>query len=143
MKPFFSMVIPFYNSERTLEKCLKCIFNSNFKSFEVIAVSDNSNQESIDIAKKFKTKIIYSRKNKGTAYSRNIGAKNAKSKFIVFIDSDVIINKNHLTRLKKYILKFKNEVAFQGIYDHNVNYKNSVTQYLQSYQCLFVLLQLG
>ena len=134
----FSIVIPFYNSKKTIKKCLDGIFKSTFKSFEVIAVSDNSDQESIDIVKKFKTKLIYLKKNRGTAFARNIGAKNSKGKFIIFIDSDIVIKSNHLLEVKKNLEKFPLEVAFQGIYNHKINYKNSIVSYLQLYQCYYI-----
>ena len=56
--PNISVIIPFYNSEISLEHCLNAVYKSNYKNFEVIAVSDNSKDKSDEIAKKFPCKIV-------------------------------------------------------------------------------------
>ena len=53
-----SIIIPVYNSSLTLKECLNAIFNSNFKNFEVIVVSDKSPDDSVNIAKKYSAKIL-------------------------------------------------------------------------------------
>jgi glycosyltransferase involved in cell wall biosynthesis len=134
---FFSIIIPFYNSRNVIKKCLSSIFKSRYKDFEVISVSDNSDKETINIVRKFNTKLILINKNKGTAYARNLGAKHARGKYIIFVDSDIMIKKNHLSIIKKNILKYPSEVAFQGIYDSKINYKSIVVTYLQLYLCYY------
>lgn len=134
---FFSIVIPFYNSKKTIEKSLGSIFKSTFKDFEVISVSDNSDKETIDIVKKFNTQLIELNSNNGTAHARNIGAKYAKGKYIIFMDSDIIINKRHLSIIKKKILKYPSEVAFQAIYNSKTVYKSIIVTYLQLYLCYY------
>jgi glycosyltransferase involved in cell wall biosynthesis len=132
-----SVIVPFYNSQETIYDCLKSIFKSKYKKFEVIAVSDGSNDKSVNIVKKFPCKLIKSTKNHGSGYARNIGAKNSKGEILVFIDSDVIIRENALKIINNFYLKEHNLVA-QGIYDHKINYKKIATQYLQSYQCYYI-----
>jgi glycosyltransferase involved in cell wall biosynthesis len=134
---FFSIIIPFYNSRNVIKKCLSSIFKSRYKDFEVISVSDNSDKETINIVRKFNTKLILINKNKGTAYARNLGAEHARGKYIIFVDSDIMIKKNHLSIIKKNILKYPSEVAFQGIYDSKINYKSIVVTYLQLYLCYY------
>jgi len=137
MKYNISVIIPFYNSARTLGKCLSSVFNSNFKNYEVIVVSDDSKDESVNIAKKYSCKIIKLKKNSGSAVARNIGAKKAKGDILVFLDSDVIIKKNALTIINQ---KFKDKKInlLQGIYSHKPNYKKFTTQFLQSYLCYYL-----
>ena len=53
-----SIIIPVYNSSSTIKECLGAIYNSNFKNFETIIVSDNSKDDTIKIAKNFDCKII-------------------------------------------------------------------------------------
>ena len=71
------------------------------------------------------------KRNFGSGFTRNQGAKVAKSKILVFIDSDVVIKKNALKIINKFFKNKKNYIA-QGIYDHNIKYKKISTQYLQS-----------
>ena len=132
-----SIVIPVYNASLTLKECLNSVFNSNYKNFEVIIVSDNSSDNSVEIAKQFKCKIIELPKNMGPAFARNKGAEIAESDVLLFVDSDVIIKKDALNYLNN---KFSdNEVdAIQGIYSHEPIYKNMATQYQQSYTSYYI-----
>ena len=107
--PNISVIIPFYNSETSLEHCLSAVYKSNYKNFEVIAVSDNSLDRSDEIAKKFPCKIVKLKKNYGSGYSRNIGSRLAKGNILVFLYSDVIIKKNSLTIIQNYFKVYKRD----------------------------------
>ncbi|WP_415285766.1 glycosyltransferase family A protein [Candidatus Pelagibacter sp. Uisw_104] len=98
MKYKLSIIIPFFFSDNedidskryfsllAFEKCLKAVFKSQYKKFEVIAVSDGSSNDLVEIAKKYPCKIIKIQKNSGAAFSRNVGAKKAKGQILVFLD---------------------------------------------------------
>lgn len=86
-KPLVSIVIPTYNSEKTLAKCLEGIKNQSYKNIEVIIVDGLSTDTTIQIAKNYEIKIIQRPCNKPEA--RNIGIVNAKGIFILFLDSDM------------------------------------------------------
>jgi len=132
-----SIIIPVYNSSLTLKECLDSIFESNFKNIEVIVVSDYSSDNSVEIAKKYNCKIIELNGNKGPAFARNKGAESAEGDILLFLDSDVIINKDSLDLVSK---KFDSQDvnAIQGIYSHEPNYKYIATQFYQSYLCYYV-----
>ena len=127
-----SIVIPVYNSSLTLKECLDAIFNSSFKNFEVIVVSDNSSDNSVSIAKQHQCRIIELPENKGPAFARNEGAKISKGEILFFVDSDVIIKKDALNYLSEKFLQ-KEIDAIQGIYSHEPTYKSIITQYQMSY----------
>jgi len=132
-----SIIIPVYNSSLTLNECLNSIFSSIYKNYEVIVVSDNSKDNSVDLAKKYQTKIIELTENKGPAVARNKGAEISQGDILLFLDSDVIIKRDSLDLI---IDKFeKSEInAIQGIYSHEPNYKYLATQFYQSYLCYYV-----
>ena len=132
-----SIIIPVHNSSLTLDECLNSIFNSSYKNYEVIVVSDKSTDNSVDIAKKYKTKVIELSQNRGPAAARNKGSEEAQGEILLFLDSDVIINKDSLNLI---IDKFQiDEInAIQGIYSHQPNYKCVATQFYQSYLCYYV-----
>lgn len=100
---FKSIIIPNYNSESTISSCLNSIFSQNQKKLEVIVVDDNSTDKSLEIIRKFRTKIIRNKENSGPAYSRNVGAKEAKGDILIFMDSDVIMPKNFFESIDKNI----------------------------------------
>ena len=132
-----SIIIPVYNSSLTLKECLEAIFNSNFKNFEVIVISDNSTDNSVGIAKQYQCKIIELPENKGPAFARNEGAKISEGDILLFVDSDVIIKKDALNYLSEKFLQ--NEIdAIQGIYSHEPTYKSIITQYQMSYNCYYI-----
>lgn len=145
-----SIIIPFFyqnnnNSNNnynfsllSFEKCLSAVFKSKYKNYEVIAVSDGSNNDSIKIANKYSCKIIKLKKNSGSAYARNKGAKFAKGKILVFLDSDVEIKRDALNVINRYFNLKNNQGIVQGIYSHKPNYKNPTTQYLHSYHCYYL-----
>ena len=132
-----SIVIPVYNASLTLKECLDSIFESSYKNFEVIVVSDHSSDDSVEIAKKYKCKIIELDENKGPAFARNKGAEKSEGDILLFLDSDVIINNNSLNLISE---KFLSEEinAIQGTYSHEPNYKYISTQFYQSYLCYYV-----
>ena len=132
-----SIIIPVYNSSKTLDECLNSIFKSNIKDFEVIVVSGNSTDNSIEISKKYNTKIIELSENKGPAFARNKGSEIAQGEILLFLDSDVMIEKDSLNII---IDKFSSSEidAIQGIYSHEPNYKYLATQFYQSYLCYYV-----
>ena len=91
-----SIVIPIYNVEKYLRKCLDSVYSLNLDNKEVILVNDGSTDTSINILNEFKNKYpnktkIISQKNQGLSEARNIGIKNSNGKYILFIDSDDFI----------------------------------------------------
>lgn len=86
---YFKIIIPNWNNEKWLDKCLSSVFNQTFKDFEVIVIDDCSTDNSVQIIKKYPVKII---KNKYRVYNggaRNLGIrKNIPSKYTFFLDSD-------------------------------------------------------
>ena len=128
----------YYFSLLSFDKCLSAVFKSKYKNFEVIAVSDGSNDHSIEIANKYSCKIIKLKKNSGPAYARNKGASLAKGKILVFVDSDIEIKDDALNIINKYFNLKNNQGIVQGIYSHKPNYENPTTQYLNSYHCYYL-----
>ena len=131
-----SVIIPFYNSCKTLKECLESVFNNKFDDFEVIAVSDRSTDNSVDIAKDYNCKIIELKENKGPAFARNAGANSALGDILLFLDSDCMVKNDALINIDK-IFKNKEINVIQGVYSHKPNYKSISTQYQQSFYCYF------
>ncbi len=94
-----SIIVPVHNSKKTIDQCLKHIFDSYYKNFEVIVVDDCSTDSTIEKVKKYNCKIIRLKKNKGVANARNIGAENSKSKFLVFVDSDILVYEDTFSKM--------------------------------------------
>ena len=87
-----SVIVPVYNVEKYLKKCLNSLINQTLNDIEIICVDDGSTDSSIEILKEFELKddriIVISQKNEGAATSRNKGINLAKGEYISFVDSD-------------------------------------------------------
>lgn len=93
-----SVIIPIYNGEKFIEKCLNSILNQTLKDIEVIVVNDGSTDNSYEIINKIVDNrlILISKKNEGVSSARNQALKIAKGKYILCIDSDDWIETNYL-----------------------------------------------
>lgn len=90
--PKISIIVPVYNAEKYLERCIKSLANQTIKDIEIILVDDGSKDSSLDIcnnyAKKDKRIKVISQKNAGPSVARNNALKLATGEFIGFVDSD-------------------------------------------------------
>jgi len=96
-KPKISIIIPAYNSEKLIGKCIESALNQTLKEIEIIVIDDLSNDNTKSIIEKYDKKEskvigIYSKKNRGAGYSRNLGIEKASGEFIGFIDSDDFVD---------------------------------------------------
>lgn len=96
-----SIIVPVYNAEKTIERCLKTILNQTYNNIEVILINDGSNDSSDKIIKSFDDKrIIYKKnKNQGVSKTRNDGIDLSSGKFIVFVDSDDYLSEFMIEKL--------------------------------------------
>lgn len=104
MKPRVSVVIPVYNSEKSILSCLQSVVEQEFSDWEIIAINDGSSDESAQLIEEFiashpNRKIhLYTQENQGVSMARNAGMQKASGEFIAFLDSDDIWDRDKLTR---------------------------------------------
>lgn len=99
-----SIIIPVYNAENYLRKCLDSLLNQNTKyAFEVILVNDGSKDNSLNILEEYSKKDskfkIITQENKGISGARNTGLNNSSGKYVGFIDNDDYITDNYIQKL--------------------------------------------
>lgn len=115
-----SIIVPVYNSEKRLEKCLNSLICQMESELEIVIINDGSTDRSDyiikDYIKKYPDKIqYYAKENTGIADTRNFGIEKAKGKYIAFVDSDDYIDFDLVKMLEKYmqadidLIKFKLE----------------------------------
>ena len=122
--PFVSIILPYYQNERYVFQSIKSILRQTYKNFELIIIFDEyfKNHHAVlkeleDLRKKDKRiKIILNKKNLGVSKSRNKGLFSSKGKYIAFIDSDDLWNKNKLKIQTDYMIKKKLKFCHTNYY---------------------------
>lgn len=94
-----SIIVPFYNVERYIEKCLETLVNQTLEDIEIILVNDGSKDKSIEIVNKFLEKypeklVYFEKENGGLSDARNYAIPYAKGEYIAFLDSDDYVEKD-------------------------------------------------
>ena len=101
--PLVSIIVPVYNVEKYLDKCMVSILCQSYKNIEVIIVNDGSTDKSLNICNKWKEKDsrieMFSQPNKGLSSARNKGLKYAKGEYVLFVDSDDWISINMVDKM--------------------------------------------
>lgn len=134
-KELISVIVPVYNVENYLERCICSIVNQSYSNIEIILVNDGSTDSSLDICFRYslndsKIKIV-NQANGGLSAARNAGLGVSSGKYIVFIDSDDHVNVDYIAVLYKCISEKKCDVAicdYSCVYDDKLSSK-----YLEKY----------
>ncbi|CDE89608.1 TPA: family 2 glycosyl transferase [Candidatus Gastranaerophilales bacterium HUM_20] len=117
--PAISVIVPVYNTQKFLEKCLESIINQTFKDIEIICINDGSTDNSMSILNDYSEKDsrikIINQKNAGLSCARNTGINNAKGEYIGFVDSDDWIDLDFFEKLYNAAKNYDADIASAGI----------------------------
>lgn len=122
-----TIIIPCFNAEKFLNKCIDSILNQKYNNFDLILINDCSTDNTLNIIKSYKKKydfikVINNSSNMGAGYSRNRALEITNTKYVTFIDSDDYIEPNYISEHMKLI---KKENADISICDLKVIYANT------------------
>lgn len=110
-----SVIVPIYNAEKYLKKCIESIINQDYKNIEIILINDGSVDSSEKIcenyAKKDKRIKVIKKKNEGVSKARNIGIEISNGKWITFVDADDWIEKNYISYLYNNGIRTNSEIS--------------------------------
>lgn len=127
-----SIIVPVYNMEKYIDKCINSIINQTYKNIEIIIVDDGSTDKSnkmIDKYKKIDKRIkVYHKKNGGLSDARNYGLEKATGEYIGFVDSDDYIENNMYEILYNNLIKYKADISvvnYNLVYEKDFNYKKN------------------
>ena len=114
--PKVSVIVPFYNVEGYIEKCLETLVNQTLQEIEIILVNDGSKDRSVNIVKKFQSsypeKIVYLEKeNGGLSDARNYAIPHAKGEYIAFLDSDDYVEKDMYQKMYELAVKENSDMV--------------------------------
>ena len=113
-----SIIIPVYNAEKYLERCLMSIIDQSYQDFEIILINDGSTDNSLNICNQFSEKDkrikVYTKKNGGVSSARNYGIKKVITDYVCFIDSDDFISNDYLIILYSNIYDTNSDISVCG-----------------------------
>jgi len=122
-EPKVSVIVPVYNTDRFLEKCLTSIAAQNYQNIEIIIINDGSTDKSDEIIKNFtdqeKRAVYLSQKNQGVSAARNVGLSKATGEYILFCDSDDYYLENSVLALVQAALEDNSDVVVGNYYKKN------------------------
>jgi len=115
MIPKISVIIPIYNVEKFLPRCLDSVLNQTFKDWQAVLVDDGATDKSGKIAdnyaKRDKRFIVIHKKNGGVGAARNVGIKHANGKYIMFMDSDDYLHHQFMEILYSFAAKYGADIV--------------------------------
>lgn len=114
-EPKISIIVPVYNTEKYLVKCLESLIHQTFENIEIVCINDGSTDASLEILKNYESmdkriKII-EQTNKGLSEARNVGVKNALANYVMFLDSDDWIDVNACEVAYKTVIEHKADIV--------------------------------
>ena len=126
MENLISVIVPVYNVEKYLDKCINSLINQSYNNLEIILIDDGSTDNCGEICDKYalkdnRIKVIH-KKNEGLSAARNLGISISKGDYIIFIDSDDWVDKEILLKLLNLIKKYNSDIAvcdYLLTYDEN------------------------
>ncbi len=120
MKPLISIIVPVYNVEQYIQRCLNSIINQTYKNLEIILVDDGSPDQCPQICDDYAAKdsriMVIHKKNGGLSDARNAGLDICKGKFISFVDSDDWIDTNYIKTLFDLLTETKTDIAIGNFF---------------------------
>lgn len=116
MNELVSIIVPIYNSEKHIKRCVDSIVNQTYKNIEIVLVNDGSTDNSLNVIKEFTDKriVLIDKNNSGASDTRNVGIQKSRGKYVAFIDSDDWIEKDYILNLLQIIYMNKSDIIISG-----------------------------
>ena len=117
-KPVVSIIVPVYNTEKFLHRCIDSILTQTYTDFELLLIDDGSKDSSGTICDEYAAKDVrvrvFHKENGGVSSARNMGLDNARGEWITFVDSDDWIDDNYLEALYGACIVSGSDIVFCG-----------------------------
>ena len=124
-----TVIVPVYNAGMDLEHCLGALAQSTYQKFDVLVVDDGSTESIKPLVERFDYQYLWIDGPSGPARARNLGVRQTKSEFVIFIDADVCIHLDTIERIMQNFADDKNLAAVIGTYDDSPADPGFLSQY--------------
>ena len=115
----YSIIVPVYNGENTIERCVNSLVKQSYKDIEIILVNDGSKDNTLKVLKDFKKKykdliVVVDKENGGVGSARNAGLDKATGDYVTFVDADDALEKDAISYINK-IIKHDEDMVYSGL----------------------------
>lgn len=128
-KEMVNVIVPVYNGESSLERCVNSILKQTYTNLEIIIINDGSTDSSYEIAERFSTFdkriTLINQSNQGVSAARNYGIANANGKYILFVDADDYIESNMVELLVTASEKYNAPITSCGVFIEDMSSDHS------------------
>jgi glycosyltransferase involved in cell wall biosynthesis len=124
-----SVVIPAFNAEETIARCVEGVLAQDYPRLELVVVDDGSTDGTCEQASRHGATVLRIQQNSGTAAARNLGAGRTRSEVLVFIDADVVIPEGSLRRMVGQLLSLRDVLGVGATYSENSAGMNFISDY--------------
>lgn len=150
--PLVSIVIPIFNSEKYINRCVNSVINQSYKNIEILLINDGSTDQSsilCDNLLKVDNRVrVYHQNNQGLSVARNVGISNSNGEYISFIDSDDWVSVFFIEKLLECSIKYDSSISIcnysevheSNIFDESLNYTNYNVKIFSSFQAMDLLI---
>ena len=133
IQPKISIIVPAYNVEKYIRRCIDSILEQTYENFELLLVDDGSTDSTFDILNEYKKKDsrvrVFHKKNGGQGSARNVALNNITGDYIGFVDSDDYIKKDMYQVLLENIIKYDCDIAICGVINDHIFKKKEFKYY--------------
>ena len=134
--PKISVIVPIYNCEKYISKCIESIINQTFHDLEIILIDDGSTDKSVEVCESFAKKDsrvkLICQENGGVSKARNVGLESAQGDFITFVDSDDYIIPEMYERMYKNLIENEADISICGITNYFIKRDGAIEKIRQS-----------
>ena len=132
-----SVIVPAYNAEKYIDKCLESLINQTLKDIEIIVVNDGSKDNTLEKINKYsdkRIKLLNLKENKGIGHARNEGIKKALGEYIGFVDSDDYVDKNMFEKMYEKASKEKLDIVVCDFYKQIENTNQTIKEIIPNFK---------
>ena len=123
------MIVPVFNGEKFLDRCLDALRGNDYGNFEVVVVDDRSTDRSPLIAREKADRLLEMERNSGPGAARNFAAEKVDGDLLLFVDADVVVRSDTLAQIAQVFQKQEKVAALFGSYDSEPEERNFLSQY--------------
>ena len=115
-----TVLIPVYNGEKYIKRCLDSIVNQTYKNIEIIVINDGSTDATLSLLSKYSNIKVYNKKHEGISLTREYAIKKCKTEYFIFVDSDDYLESNAIEKLYNKMINTNSDIVM-GCIDNKLN----------------------